>query len=243
VVRAGDVFSGYTSPNGTAWTQIGSSQSVAMGQPAMVGFAVTSNNTAQLCTATFDNVSSTFVSNVGPLVNAGPAPTAAYPAPLPLNGSATDDGLPAPPAAVTFTWSKVNGPGSATFADDSAAQTTVTFSDDGSYVLRLTADDGQVKTFDDVTATATTQSPYDQWRIAQFGADAGNPAIAGEMADPDLDGSMNVIEFTTGTLPLEFSPPVGIVAMEGADTTFTYTRANAATDVTVTPQWSTDLAT
>jgi hypothetical protein len=245
VVRVGNVFSGYTSPNGTTWTQVGASQSVAMGQPAMVGFAVTSNNVSQLCTAVFDNVQFlNFVpANVGPLVDAGPAPSGAYPAPLSLEGDATDDGLPAPPAAVTFTWSQVNGPGTATFADDSAAQTTVTFSDDGSYVLRLTADDGQVKTFDDVTATAIAQSPYDQWRIAQFGADAGNPAIAGEMADPDDDGSRNVVEFTTGTLPLEFSPPVGVVARNGGNATFTYTRANAATDVTVTPQWSTDLTT
>ena len=243
VVRVGDVFSGYTSPNGTTWTQVGTSQSVAMGQPARLGFAVTSNNVAQLCTAVFDNVQfSSFPTNVGPLVAAGPAPSAAYPAPLPLDGDATDDGLPAPPGTVTFTWSKVSGPGTASFADENAAQTTVTFSAAGAYVLRLTADDGQVKTFDDVAATSMAQSPYDQWRIAQFGADAGNPAIAGELADPDLDGSVNVVEFTTGTGPLEFSPPIGVVAIEGANATFTYTRANAATDVTVTPQWSTDLA-
>ena len=54
----------------------------------------------------------------------------------------TDDGLPNPPAAVTTTWSTISGPGTVTFGNASAVDTTASFSQAGTYVLRLTADDG-----------------------------------------------------------------------------------------------------
>jgi hypothetical protein len=68
-----------------------------------------------------------------------------------LSGTATDDGKPQPPGAFTLVWSKVSGPGSVTFGNPTSASTTVTASELGSYVLRLTASDGDVKTFDEVT--------------------------------------------------------------------------------------------
>jgi hypothetical protein len=57
-----------------------------------------------------------------------------------LNGTVTDDGLPNP---VTTTWSVYSGPGSVTFADASAIDTTATFSSSGEYWLRLEATDTQ----------------------------------------------------------------------------------------------------
>ena len=68
-----------------------------------------------------------------------------------LDGTASDDGLPNPPAATSVTWSKVSGPGAVTFGDASAVDTTATFTAAGSYVLRLTATDGRATTIDDVT--------------------------------------------------------------------------------------------
>src|SRR5579883_3252617 len=52
---------------------------------------------------------------------------------------------PAPPAGpeVKVTWSKASGPGTVTFANAKAAETTATFSAPGSYVLKLTAENGQ----------------------------------------------------------------------------------------------------
>ena len=37
--------------------------------------------------------------------------------------------------------------------------------------------------------------PFEQWQAASFGADAGDPAIAGETADPDKDGILNLMEY------------------------------------------------
>ena len=76
------------------------------------------------------------------------------PTPATLDGTASDDGKPLP-ANLTTTWSKVSGPGTVTFNDASAADTTATFSAPGNYVLRLVAGDGEVQTFDETTVTTT----------------------------------------------------------------------------------------
>ncbi len=66
-----------------------------------------------------------------------------------LNGTVSDlDGDP-----FTTTWSKVFGPGSVTFADASAIDTTAQFDAWGTYTLRLTGDDGRGPIADDVIIT------------------------------------------------------------------------------------------
>jgi len=91
--------------------------------------------------------------NQRPVVNAGPDQTVTMPAAANLNGSVSDDGLPNPPGAVTTTWTKVSGPGTATFANASAPATTATFDQTGTYVLRLSASDSALTGLDDVTVT------------------------------------------------------------------------------------------
>jgi len=56
-VRSGNVFQALYSANGSSWSQLGSSYTIAMAGTAYVGLAVTSHNTAALNTSTFDNVS------------------------------------------------------------------------------------------------------------------------------------------------------------------------------------------
>ena len=57
VVRSGNIFRGYSSPDGVNWTQVGSNQTINMGANVYIGLAVSSNNNSALATATFDNVS------------------------------------------------------------------------------------------------------------------------------------------------------------------------------------------
>jgi fibronectin type 3 domain-containing protein len=57
LVRSGNTFTAYRSPDGVTWTQQGSSQSITMGTTAYVGLAVTAHTNSSLCNATFDNVS------------------------------------------------------------------------------------------------------------------------------------------------------------------------------------------
>jgi hypothetical protein len=55
LVRAGPTVTGYASPDGTSWTTVGTT-SVTMSSMALVGLIVTSHDTAQMNTSTFDNV-------------------------------------------------------------------------------------------------------------------------------------------------------------------------------------------
>jgi hypothetical protein len=106
-------------------------------------------------------------SQPAPVVNAGSDQSITLPATASLSGTATDDGLPNPPGALTTTWSKVSGPGTVTFGDASATATTAAFSASGTYVLRLTATDSELAASATVTITvspAIVVSPT-HWRI------------------------------------------------------------------------------
>ena len=90
--------------------------------------------------------------NQPPVVDAGTDQTINLPTnEANLDGTVTDDGLPNPPATVTTTWSVVSGPGTVNFDDSSLVDTVARFSEAGTYVLRLTADDSELGAFDEVT--------------------------------------------------------------------------------------------
>jgi glucose/arabinose dehydrogenase/regulation of enolase protein 1 (concanavalin A-like superfamily) len=57
MVRSGNAFSAFTSPDGSTWTPVGTPQSISMGSTVHVGLVVTSHNSNALCTATMTNVS------------------------------------------------------------------------------------------------------------------------------------------------------------------------------------------
>lgn len=158
-----------------------------------------------------------------------------------LAATVIDDGAPQP---LTFQWSKVSGPGTVTFADATAANTTVSFSAPGSYVLRLTASDGGAQGTGEVTVTAQGWS-IEQWRQEKFGADASDPLISGDNADPDRDGWPNLLEYalgmeplSSGGAPLQYS----LQTFEGQRyLTLAVTKNPKATDVTFTVEVSGDL--
>ncbi|HSF61103.1 MAG TPA: cadherin domain-containing protein, partial [Gaiellaceae bacterium] len=86
--------------------------------------------------------------NQAPVVDAGPDQSVTLPASATLDGTVSDDALPNPPATVTTTWSQTSGPGTVTFGDVNAVDTTASFSAAGTYVLRLTASDSDLSAFD-----------------------------------------------------------------------------------------------
>src|SRR5262249_59457666 len=91
-----------------------------------------------------DAVVPVIAKNHAPVVSAGPDLTITLPNTATLNGTATDDGLPAG-SHLTVAWSKVSGPGTVTFSSPSTAVTTASFSVDGTYVVRLSASDGDLR--------------------------------------------------------------------------------------------------
>lgn len=91
--------------------------------------------------------------NEAPRILAGPDILASLPDDtVDLDASLGDDALP---SAATITWSKQSGPGTVTFGDASAVDTTATFSEAGIYVLRVTADDTEKSAYDETTVVIT----------------------------------------------------------------------------------------
>jgi hypothetical protein len=93
--------------------------------------------------------------NLAPIVSVGPDLTVQLGQTLSLNGVVSDDGQPDSLALLNVLWSKVSGPGIATFNNSSAVDTTVQFSVAGTYVLRLSANDGELADFDELTVTVS----------------------------------------------------------------------------------------
>jgi hypothetical protein len=89
--------------------------------------------------------------NQPPHTSAGTNQTITLPASATLTGSGSDDGMPNP--ALTFSWTKVSGPGTVNFTTPNAASTSASFGAAGTYVLRLTSSDGVLINADDVTVT------------------------------------------------------------------------------------------
>lgn len=94
--------------------------------------------------------------NQAPDVNAGNDEQIFEPI-ITLNGSVTDDGLPDPPGVVTTEWSLQSGPGMVFLDNPNDLNTNVWFPDYGVYILRLTADDGELTSYDEVTITFQEQ--------------------------------------------------------------------------------------
>jgi hypothetical protein len=122
--------------------------------------------------------------NKPPSISIAPVPTAAIANPVSLTAQVTDDGLPKPrepkarpavdsgksqtntaarPRAGLFvTWYEYRGPGKVAFSESAAipvsngqAVTTARFSQPGAYVLRATANDGELSVTRDIAITVT----------------------------------------------------------------------------------------
>ncbi len=239
LVRSGNDFTAYYSADGSSWAQRGSTKSIPdMGAAPLVGLAITSAVPETASTAVFDSLNFTIAGNMGPFVDAGAALSGA--GPFALDAAVTDDGLPLP-ATLTSQWLQNSGPGTASFGDGSLVDTGVTFSATGLYGLRLTANDGEVTTYDDTTVNWIAVSPIEQWRQAEFGANAGNPAIAGNLADPEFDGITNLVEYALVLNPHASSHGLLPSAVMNESTIeLTWRRNVLATDVSISVQTSPD---
>ncbi len=133
----------------------------------------------------YANWTGSTVVNVAPVVAAGPDQTIYLPAGAMLSGTVTDDGLPDPPGYVTVQWTQVSGPTACVFSAPAAATTGVSFSTPGTYVLRLTADDGVRSTSD--TTTITVHHEIDPPLLEEVAATDGTHVLAifSETLDPN----------------------------------------------------------
>jgi hypothetical protein len=138
--------------------------------------------------------------NTPPTVSAGLDQNVVLPASASLDGTVSDDGLPNPPATVTTTWIQVSGPGLVTFGNANAVDTTASFTQAGTYVLRLSAFDGELTGIDEVTlnVAGTGSTIVFDVRVAASSDDAEEAAtgsVALTSADLELvyDGSNQTV--------------------------------------------------
>lgn len=136
--------------------------------------------------------------NAPPVVNAGSNQTITLPATASLSGTATDDGLPNPPATLTLTWSRFSGPGTVVFGNANAASTSATFTVAGTYVLRLSASDSAATTTSDVTVTVNP-GPATTLNVAGL-TSPRTAGTAGNITVTARDANGNTATGYTGTV-------------------------------------------
>ncbi len=87
------------------------------------------------------------------------------------------------------------------------------------------------------------KSPTSVWKLANFGANANNAAIAGDTADPDADGMANLMEYAFATDPnlASTNPFAGTLA--GNQYQIHFPRNISASDITYVLQASSSLMT
>lgn len=188
--------------------------------------------------------------NQPPVVNAGPDQTVRLPNAAPLNGTATDDGFPFG-STLVVTWTKVSGPGTVVFANPSSPVTTAQFSQEGTYVLRLTADDSRFTISDECTVTVLPQNTppiinagpdqtinfLDTTALAGIATDDGLPVgsvvetVWTKISGP---GNVTIVDPANLTSGVSFSAPgTYVLRLTGDDTQFT---AQDEVSITVNPR-------
>jgi hypothetical protein len=75
-----------------------------------------------------------------------------------LTGTEFDDNLPVK-SSLSFSWEKLSGQGNTSFDHPKEINTQVSFSDSGTYVLRLTVSDGDLTAYDDVRIACLNKPP------------------------------------------------------------------------------------
>jgi phage gp45-like len=107
--------------------------------------------------------------------------------------------------------------------------------------ITLTSSGAQTQTVA-LSGTVTDGPTYthqELWRFANFGSYSSD-ASAADSADPDGDGLSNLMEYALGTGPNSSGVIPAVLALNGANLEYTYTRSTAAKDNGVTYQieWS-----
>src|SRR5262249_50040008 len=123
---------------------------VRLGAAGDLGFEATDCHAAECLVSAPLLIVGAVPENEAPFVDAGADQNILLTDTAVLNGTVTDDGLPVEVPSFTI-WSKESGPGTVTFADATAVDTTAVFSATGAYVLRLFATDGDLSASDTVS--------------------------------------------------------------------------------------------
>jgi hypothetical protein len=90
----------------------------------------------------------------------------------------------------------------------------------------------------DLVLTALTN--IEKWRHLHFQTTL-NAEDAADLADPDQDGVVNLLEYATGSSPTLRNATPGTMLKQGSVLTFSYVKNPSATDVVYSVEWSDSL--
>jgi len=169
----------------------------------------------------------------GDLSGSGPA----YPA-IGEVVSATINGIAVSGTVTNSTggfWINYNAP---SFATNDAAGSPYAIT----YGYAGNAGSGLASAADSSTTLTIIQPPNVTWKLTYFGTNAGNPAIAGDSADPTHDGIVNLLAYAYAFNPTvtNANPFIGHVA--GEKFLLTFPRNTSASDITYLVQASDNLS-
>jgi len=175
---------------------------------------------------------------------------------LTLSGSSIADGA-GPGTVATLGSVELTGSGPYTFALASGTGTndngsftlsgntlqftgTANYFTKTGYTVLVTVTDTNGLSYTTPVTIAVQAAPYKVWKVANFGASASNPTVAGDLVDSQNDGLPNLLKYALGLNPN--APATTGITVQGNATTLTmnYTQSSAATDVTVSAAVSTN---
>ncbi len=151
-----------------------------------------------------------------PAVNASPTMTNIFPGTVTLSGTASDDGLPTN-GTLTVVWSKISGPGTVIFGNAAMTNSTATFSANGVYVLRLTADDGFATNHSDVAVIENLPPAVNAG--TSILTNGLQTVLNGSVADDGLPGAFLSVRWSQSSEP-------GIITFSDASATNTTVTAS-----------------
>ena len=107
--------------------------------------------------------------------------------------------------------------------------------------------DGAMDSLPATVSISIELPPIDTWKAVNFGAQAGDPAVAGDVADPDFDMILNLMEYGLAHDPMANQSAAGpygrmpVIEADGDTVALVYRRNLDATDLSFVVEQSVNL--
>jgi hypothetical protein len=171
------------------------------------------------------------IPNVAPYFLSDPIAKAGVTAGSPMSGSLTADA--ADWEGDPLTYSKTSGPAWLTVASNGSVSGTPPTSAQGTNNFVVSVADGSGGTDTATLQINVVAAPFELWKQENFTpAQLAQPGVAGELDDPDRDGTPNLLEYALGmnqNVASSSGLPVG--GIHGGYLTLSFNRQKAATDI------------